>query len=419
MGGVKIAKRKNMTMKEDFYVYNKPQYVYIPLIAFHDENVTLLIKKGDYVCKGDVIARKKGDLKLPIFSSVSGKFIDIEEHMHSSGKLVKCVVIENDFKEKVKSVKKVKENINEYSKQEFIDIVKNSGIIGLGGAGFPTYAKYDTETKINSLIINAVECEPYITCDTMFIKDHIEELLECIDSVMTINNIEKCYIAVKKENDTLITVLEEFLGSYLNIELKLVKNLYPMGWERLLVKEILNITYDKLPIEKGVVVNNISTIYQVYESLKYGKPLIERVVTFSGEGLNIKKNILVKIGTKIDEVLNSLGYPKEELILICGGPMMGISTDPDLIITPDVNSILVLKNDDEKVTECIRCGKCSNACPANLFPVLIKDFYRNKDKLQKLNPNKCVECGLCSYVCPAKINVREYVRKAKNIMREK
>jgi len=418
MGGLRIPKRKNMSMKDEILVYNKPKYVYIPLIAYHDTDITVLVKKDDYVCKGEEIGRKKGDLKLPIFSSVSGRVVSIEEHLHSSGNKVKCVVIENDFKEQVKNNLTLSDKINNYTKEEFIEIIKNSGIVGLSGAGFPTYVKYNTDIKINTLIVNAIECEPYITADTMYIKNHIEELLEAIDAILTINNIEKCILAVKKENNVLISALEEYLGSYLKIELKLVKNIYPMGWERLLVKETMGLTYDKLPIEKGIIVNNISTIYQIYESLKYKKPLTERVVTFSGEGLNSKRNVLLKVGTRIDEVLNLLGYKKEELVLICGGPMMGISVEPDLVITPDVTAILVLKDDDDKVTECIRCGKCASVCPTGLFPVLIKDFYKNKDKLKKLNPTKCVECGLCSYICPAKINVREYVRKAKKKMRD-
>ena len=418
MKGIRIPKRKNMSMKEDILVYNKPKYVYIPLIAFNDTDITLLVKKGDYVCKGEEIGRKKGKLKVPIFSSVSGKVVNTSEHLHSSGKKVRCVVIENDFKERVKeSIEN--EKINKFSKQEFIEIVKKAGIIGMSGSGFPTYAKYDTNEKIEILLINAVECEPYLTTDTINIKNHIEELLESIDAIMTSNSISKCIIAVKRENNVLIEALEKYLGSYLNVELKLVKNLYPIGWERLLVKETTGIEYDKLPIEKGVIVNNISTIYQIYESLKYCKPLIERVVTFSGEGLNSKRNVLVKIGTRIDEVLKELGYnEKESLVLICGGPMMGISTDPDLVITGDVTSILVLRDCDEKETECIRCGKCSSVCPTNLYPVLIKDFHNNKDKLKKLTPLKCVECGLCSYICPAKINVREFVKKAKKVMKE-
>ena len=414
MGGLRIPRKKNMSLKEDILNFNKPKYVYIPLIAFHDEDITVLVKKGDYVCKMDEIGRKKGNFKVPIYSSVSGKVIDIEEHDHISGKKVKCVVIENDFKEEVKDLKETTDKINKFSKEEFIDIVKNAGIVGLGGAGFPTYAKYDTDTKIKVLVVNAIECEPYITADAMHIKGHVEELLEAVDAVLTINNIEKAVLAIRKDNTVLIDAVKEYIGSYLNIELKILKNIYPMGWERLLIKEALHVTYDRLPIEKGIVVNNASTMFAIFEALKYNKPLTERVVTFSGEGLKHPRNVLVKIGTKVEDVLNELGYnKKDKLLIVAGGPMMGITSSADLVISADVNAVLLLKDVMYDSVRCIRCGKCNLVCPANLYPVLIKDFYKNKDKLIKLEPNKCVECGLCSYICPSKINVREYVREAK------
>ena len=418
MGGLRIPRKKNMSLKEDILNFNKPKYVYIPLIAFHDEDITVLVKKGDYVCKMDEIGRKKGNFKVPIYSSVSGKVLDIEEHDHISGKKVKCVVIENDFKEKVKDLKETTDKINKFSKEEFIDIVKNAGIVGLGGAGFPTYAKYDTDTKIKVLVVNAVECEPYITADAMHIKNHVEELLEAIDAVLTINNIEKAVLAIRKDNTVLIDAVKEYIGSYLNIELKILKNIYPMGWERLLIKEALRVTYDRLPIEKGIVVNNASTLFAIFEALKYNKPLTDRVVTFSGEGLKHPRNVLVKIGTKVEDVLNELGYnKKDKLLIIAGGPMMGITSSTDLVISADVNAVLLLKDIMYDSVRCIRCGKCYLVCPANLYPVLIKDFYKNKDKLIKLEPNKCVECGLCSYICPSKINVREYVREAKKTIK--
>ena len=220
MGGLRIPRKKNMSLKEDILNFNKPKYVYIPLIAFHDEDITVLVKKGDYVCKMDEIGRKKGNFKVPIYSSVSGKVLDIEEHDHISGKKVKCVVIENDFKEKVKDLKETTDKINKFSKEEFIDIVKNAGIVGLGGAGFPTYAKYARDTKIKVLVVNAVECEPYITADAMHIKNHVEELLEAIDAVLTINNIEKAVLA-RKDNNVIIEAVKEYNGSYLNNELKI------------------------------------------------------------------------------------------------------------------------------------------------------------------------------------------------------
>lgn len=419
MTGVKIPKRKSMSIKEKTTTWIKPEKVYIPLIVLNDTDITILVKKDDYVLKGSVIGRKKGDLKVPIHSSISGKVLDIEECTYMNGNKVKCIVIENDYKEKM-DLRTTNEKISNYTKQEFTDIVRDAGIVGLGGAGFPTYIKYNSD-NIKTLVINAVECEPYITADFSLTIDKCEEILETIDAIMTINNIEKAIIAVKKNNVTLINQLKNYMGSYLNIKLVTVPNIYPMGWERLLVEETLHIKYDRLPIEKGVVVSNISTIYAIYEALKYEKPLIERVITFTGEGFKEPKNILVKVGTKVSDVINDIiHYKEDDLLFIAGGPMMGeaLPTD-DLVVSPNLNCVLVIKDNIKDLkTNCLRCGKCVSVCPAKISPVLIKDAIKNKEYLKELEVNRCIECGLCSYICPAKIKVREIVKSAKKKIKE-
>lgn len=419
MTGVKIPKRKSMSIKEKTTTWIKPEKVYIPLIVLNDTDITILVKKDDYVLKGSVIGRKKGDLKVPIHSSISGKVLDIEECTYMNGNKVKCIVIENDYKEKM-DLRTTNEKISNYTKQEFTDIVRDAGIVGLGGAGFPTYIKYNSD-NIKTLVINAVECEPYITADFSLTLDKCEEILETIDAIITINNIEKAIIAVKKNNVTLINQLKNYMGSYLNIKLVTVPNIYPMGWERLLVEETLHIKYDRLPIEKGIVVSNISTIYAIYEALKYEKPLIERVITFTGEGFKEPKNILVKVGTKVSDVINNIvHYKEDDLLFVAGGPMMGeaLPTD-DLVVSPNLNCVLVIKDNIKDLeTNCLRCGKCVLVCPAKISPVLIKDAIKNKEYLKELEVNRCIECGLCSYICPAKIKVREIVKSAKKKIKE-
>ena len=417
MAGAKISKMKSMSIKEPLSMWIKPKKVYIPLIALNDTDITVLVKKDDYVLKGTVIGRKKGDLKVQIHSSVSGKVLDIEECTYLNGNKVKAVVIENDFKEKTVE-QFTADKINKYTHQEFIEILKTSGIVGMGGAGFPTYVKYDSN-NIKTLVVNAVECEPYITSDFSLTSDKCEEILETIDAILTINKIDKAIIGIKKSNYTLVNQLKNYMGSYLKIKLELLPNIYPMGWERMLVNKATHQKYDRLPSEKGIVVSNISTIYAIYEALKYHKPLIERVVTFSGEGLENPKNILVKIGTKVSDILEELKCKNDKVILVAGGAMMGTSVTDDLVVSPNLNAVLLLPDkEEEPTTTCLRCGRCNEVCPARICPVLIKDAIDNKDKLKKLDVNKCVECGLCSYICPAKINVREYVREAKGKIRD-
>ncbi len=420
MKGKKIPGFKKMSSNKKIGVYTKPSIVYIPLVNQNDDNITLLVKKGDYVYKGSILGKRKGVLRIPILSSVSGTVIDFVERHYANGNIVKCVAIENDFKEKVEKEIKRKE-INKLSKEEFINIIRDKGIVGMGGSGFPTYVKYDTDKKINTLIINAVECEPYITADFALINEHCEEILEAIDAILDINNIDEAIIAVKKSNTQLVKILENNVGSYLRMKISKVPNFYPMGWEKNLVEFVKHVTYKKLPSEKGIIVNNVATIYAIYEALKYDKPLVERVVTFTGEKLKSPQNVLVKVGTPVSEVIEIIGgYKKyKDLLFVAGGPMMGISLpNDDLVVSPNLNCVLALYDKKEElVTQCLRCGKCVEVCPAKLVPVMIKDNIKKHERLKELRPDRCISCGLCTYVCPARINVREYIKAAKERLR--
>ncbi len=422
MKGLRIINKKEISLKSEMINFLNPNNVFIPLIIGTETNISVFVKKGDYVYKGNLLGKSQGKFSLPILASVSGTVIGFEEKYYLNGKKVKCIVIKNDFKELALNKYSVVENINQIKKETFIELLKNNSIVGMGGANFPTYIKYSTEQKIKTLIVNAVECEPYITADYVLIVEHAEEILECINAILKINGIDEAYIAIKKYNTKLINAFNKYIGTYPNIKIHETLNIYPMGWEKNVVESVLNRTYDKLPIEIGVVVNNVSTIYAIYESIKYNKPLTSRIVTFTGEGFENAKNINVKIGTSVREVIEkNLKYKsKSELLFIAGGPMMGNSIpSDDIIVTPNLNCVLVIpKNKELESINCLRCGLCMKYCPAKLTPVLIKDNLNNSDKLKSYQVNRCIECGLCSFVCPSKINVRDYVRRAKEIIRE-
>ena len=420
--GFKISSKKSISLKNKLSEYLNPEYVYIPLISGSDTNISIFVKKNDYVYKGSILGKRQGNFPIPILSSVSGTVIGFEEKYYINGEKIKCVVIQNDFKELVEKKLPVCEDITKISKENFINILKNNAIVGLGGANFPTFAKYDTDKTIKTLIVNAVECEPYITADYTLVLEHAEEILECVNAILKINGISEAYIAVKKTNTKIINAFNKYIGTFPNIKLYLMPNLYPMGWEKSIVVEILKKSYDKLPIEVNTVVNNVSTIYAIYESLKYNRPLTSRIVTFTGEGLDKPLNIKLKFGTLASEVIKKYCKYKNnsELLFIAGGPMMGeaIKTD-DLVITPNLNCVLVLpKLKKSMQLECLRCGLCVKYCPAKLAPVLIKNDCENSEALKKYEVNRCIECGLCSYVCPSKIRVRDYVQKAKDIIRK-
>lgn len=418
MAGFKLPGHKDLSKKEKLNVFLKPQNIYIPLISSHDTDLEILVKEEDKVSKGQVVARRKGNFKTPLFSSVSGVVKGFKEVEHQSGIKVNSIIIENDFSEQIDKTKAIRKDIRKMSKQDFLNTLNECGIIGMGGAGFPAYVKYDTDQKVSTLLINAVECEPYITADYRMIMEKCEEILETIDAILDINNITEAVIGVKESNIELIKELNKYIGSYLRIKIYDVQNKYPMGWERTLIKEIKHVDYDKYTIEKGIIVNNISTIYAIGEAIRCNKPLIERIVTFTGEGLKKPQNVLVKVGTPISDVLDFIGGIKKDTIIIAGGPMMGNLTSDELVVTPDLNCVLVLqKQTKQPLKQCLRCGKCANVCPAKLCPVLIKDNINDIDKLKELHAEKCIECGLCSYICPSKIEVRDFTSKARNIIK--
>lgn len=394
----------------------KPIIVYIPLESKMQITYRPLVNIGDYIYKGEVVAINT-TIDFPIHSSVSGYLVGIKDMMIDTGKKVPCLVIENDYKEKYKDRVGAKRNISLYNKKEFLYMLNNSGIVGLSGNDYPTILKYTSKNDINHLIVNGIECEPYLSSDNAVMYQKCEELLETIDAMMEILKISKCYIAVKENNDKVINKYLKYINSYPNIKLYGIADAYPSGWERYLVKTICNVEYNKYPIEKNIVVENVETIYAIYELLKYNRPLTERVITINGDGCANKVNVKVKIGTLASELISSLGgytKKKKDYLFIAGGPLSGKSLPSDeLVITKNLCGITVIPNNIEPPTECIKCGKCIKNCPVNILPVVIMNNVKNQRVLEKLHASKCIECGMCSYVCPAKINVKEFVKKAK------
>lgn len=400
--------------------YNKPEVIYIPLEDKTGITYKYIVKEGDYINKGQVVAVNE-KTNFPIHSSVSGYASFGSNKIINTGKKVKCIAIENDFKEKYQKSKMLKKDLSTYTKEQFIEDLKENAIIGLGGSAFPTYLKYNND-NIKYLLVNGVECEPHISSDKALMYNYSENILEAIDAIITINKIKKAIVVIKESDKSSYEALSKYIGTYPNITIKTVKDIYPNGWERNVVKEALGVSYQKYPIEKGVVVSNVSTIYAIYEMLEYNRPLTERIVTFVGPGLKEKKNVKVKIGTLASEVIKNIDpYTNiKNPLFVAGGPMMGTSlpTD-DVVITKDLNCILVLENNFPRNSECIRCGKCTSVCPVKLYPVLIMNNINKPNNLEELKPNKCIECGLCSYICPSKIEVREFVKAAREKVKDK
>ncbi|MDD6387657.1 MAG: RnfABCDGE type electron transport complex subunit C [Bacilli bacterium] len=398
MAGYKLPHHKHMSMNE-LKSFLNPKDIYL-------EQGNSKLSVGDYVYKYQTIGHKER-FNVPIISSVSGTVVDIKDGY---------IKIKNDLLEKTEK-EIINRDVSKIKKEEFLDIIEKAGIIGMGGAGFPTHMKYKTDKNIELLIVNAVECEPYITADYSIMNEKCNELLEGINNIIRINKINNAILAIKKTNVEVIKKFKEIIDKYPKIELRIVRDIYPMGWERTLIKEVTKKEYDILPIELGIVVNNISTIFAINNALKHDIPLVERIITITGENVKNPGNVMVKIGTSVNEILKFMGGIHDDSVLISGGPMMGVEINKTEYIKPQMNCILVLpKPKEENIINCLRCGKCVSACPANLAPVLIKECS-NKEELIKLQVNKCISCGLCSYICPSRIDLRNIVNEKKEVIK--
>ena len=392
--------------------YMKPSFIYIPLVDKTGREYKCMVKEGDYVYIGSIIGVCES-INFPVHSSISGYVRGIKKVLLSNNKEVDSVIIENDYKDKHKRKKKV--TIDNYSKEDFINDLRLHGIVGLGGSGFPTFMKYNLDNP-KYLIVNAVECEPYLSCDKVLIDESATEILEGIDNILSIMKIDNAYITIKKTSVKQINMLKKYIGTYPNITLSLTEDIYPNGWERLVVKNTLGIEYDKYPSEKGIIVSNVATIKAIYDMLKYDYSLTERIITITGPGTRNHTNIKVKIGTKFSDIISEIGGYQDirKPVFVMGGPMMGTSLSSDeVIITKEVSAVMVVSDNKEEELPCIKCGKCIEVCPSKIMPVLIMKNVNNKNNLNHLEVNKCMECGLCSYICPSKIEVREYVKSAK------
>lgn len=406
MLGIKLDGKKDISLKEKFNTFDNPKIVKIPLIQ-GKISYEAILKKDDSVSIGSIIG-KCIKYDLPLFSSVSGKIKNIDNNF---------ITIENDGEYSL-DYRVEKNNID--NKNDFISLIRNKGIVGLSGSMYPTYLKYNN-SQFDVLIVNGVECEPYNTADYTVIVNYFDNIISVLELMINLFDIKECFIAIKGKNKYLKEMIRTKLSDNERIKLVLIPDFYPMGWSRNLVRYIKHTDYDKHTIEKGIIINNVSTIYSIYEAIFLNKPLIDRIVTFTGDALNKPCNIRVRFGTSIKDVIEYIGgYKKQSAVIISSGPMMGYNLENDEgVITSSLTSFIALSHsNDEKTLKCLRCGKCIENCPAKIYPVLVKDNINNIDELKRLSVNKCIGCGICSYVCPAKINLREYVEKARSELNE-
>ena len=385
--------------------------IVIPLSQHIGAPASPLVKKGDRVLVGQLIGEAAGFISANVHSSVSGTVKNIETRRLANGGKSSCIVIENDnLYEEVEFEKK---SLDELSTDEIRERVKAAGVVGMGGAGFPTNVKLTPKNadEIEFIIVNGAECEPYLTSDYRRMLEEPEKLKQGLFVVLKLFPKAVGYVAIEDNKPEAIRVMTEALKGCERMEVKAVKTKYPQGGERTLVYATTGraINSDMLPADVGCIVHNVDTIVSIYNAVILGMPLMRRIVTVTGEAVCEPQNFYVRIGTSYRELLEAAGgLKKESAKFISGGPMMGFAMMTlDVPVTKGTSSLLVLEKDDVRENEespCIRCGRCTQVCPGRVMPAKLSTLAStgNKEAFVKFGGMECCECGCCSFICPAK-----------------
>lgn len=421
--GVRLPHRKNTSSMSPIRM-SVPKFVMIPTIMHIGAPAMPIVKKGDKVCVGTLIAEADSGLCAPIHSSVSGTVTEIFDLLMWDGKTVPTIKIEADGEQIIDEEITVP-NITD--RVELVRAIKNSGVVGLGGAGFPTYAKLSMDRKIEELIINGAECEPYITSDNLTMKENTEDIIFALETLLKFFDIERVIIGIENNKPKAIETLKNAIKNNEKISIKALPSIYPQGGEKVLVYHTTGkiVPQGKLPIDVGCVVLNSTTTAFIGKYLKTGMPLVEKCVTVDGGAVKEPKNVIAPIGAPLSELFEFAGgFKSEPAKVLYGGPMMGISV-PDMSypVIKNTNAVLAFNEQEAiipKTTACIRCGACINACPFGINPPAISKALKNEDAetLKKVGATLCMECGCCSYVCPASRPLVANNRLAKKFLRE-
>ena len=451
-GGVHLPEEKDRTKELSIQSIPLPEKVVIPLSQHTGAICEPLIKVGDFVKKGQKIGEGKGIVTSTVHSSISGKVADISPQPHPLVNDIISITIESDGKDEWIDNLKQNEDYLSIEPERLREIIKEAGIVGMGGAQFPTHIKLSPTNgnKVDYVILNGAECEPFVTSDHRLMVEKFSEIIEGLKIIMRILSAKKGFIGIEKNKPDAIEAINSQLtrptvvgapNSPL-IEVVSLNIKYPQGSEKQLIKSVLKreVPSGKLPMDVGVGVNNIGTAYAIYNAVRYGKPLIERVVTVTGDGVKEPKNILAKIGTSFDFLIqNCGGFAGEPEKVIMGGPMMGIAqyTLKVPVIKGTSGIVVFSKNPPSSpfykggqgglYQPCIRCGRCIDNCPMGISPNLYGLFFERSmfgggdfiNEAYKWNIMDCIECGVCSYVCPSNRPLVQFIKHLKSEVKKK
>ena len=385
------------------------------------------VKKGDSVLAGQKIADAGGFVSVPLHASVSGTVKGIEKHLNATGSMVDCIVIEND--QQYQEVEYQESRLEDLTKEEILNRIKEGGVVGMGGAGFPTHVKLAPKdpSRIEYILVNGAECEPYITSDYRRMIEEPEKVVKGLQVILTLFDSAKGYICIEDNKPDCIAKMKELVKDIDRIEVKEVMTKYPQGGERTLIYAATGreINSGMLPADVGCVVDNVETVISVYKAVILGRPVNSRVVTMSGDGIKEPKNLLVLSGTDMSELIDAAGGLKAKIAkAISGGPMMGFALyDLHVPCTKTTSAFLFLEHDavseaQEIQTACINCGRCVSVCPGHVLPARLAKLAERGDMagFEALDGMECCECGCCSYICPAKRPLTQSIKSMRKMV---
>lgn len=426
-GGIHPKYNKEMSTRVTTLHTITPDQVVIPMAQHIGAPCTPLVKVGDKVLMGQKIGDGEG-LCVPVHASVSGTVAAIEPRPHVNGRMVNAVVIENDRQDTMIPVRGLEGPLESLDADQVLHAIREAGIVGMGGAAFPGNVKaLSAMGKVDVLIANACECEPYITADDSLLRTSPEQVLSGMEILRQILNPDRVVLAVEDNKAEAIEKIRSILPEHPGIDLEVLPTRYPQGAEKQLIQALTGreVPPGQLPVSVGCAVFNVSTYAAIYRAVRLGTPLIQRIVTVSGEAIAEPQNFIVRIGTPFHDLIEVAGglNDKTERV-ISGGPMMGVAqSDLAVPVVKATNSILCLLKDQNGAAEnpvCLRCGKCVSVCPMRLQPLYMYRFTNagRVEELKRLNILDCIECGSCAFTCPGKLPLVEKFRKGKQMVRE-
>ncbi len=429
-GGVHPKEHKGLSREAALRVFDAKGEMVFPLAQHIGKPAKAIVKKGDPVLVGTRIAEADGFVSANIICSCSGTVKAVEKRRTIAGAMQECIVVDNDGKYTETGEFGTREDISSIDNAEILKRVQAAGIIGLGGAGFPTHVKLAPKDPlaVKYLIANGAECEPYLTCNDQLMRGYAKEIVEGMEIVLRLFPNAEGVIAIENNKPEAIAAMQKAAEGHKRIRVLGLRTKYPQGGERSLIKVIAGIDYPitKLPADVGCIVDNVGTIFAIGRAVLLREPLFRHVLTVTGEAIKDPSNFIVRDGTSFDELIEAAGGIKdgvEAKKVISGGPMMGIAVSTtEVPITKTTNAITVLADDpvetaDRKMTACLHCGRCTTVCPNGLMPQMMADavaagdFERYEKKLFGLD---CISCGSCTYICPAKRPLTQTFKQTKS-----